>query len=163
MSSNPERENSHLWPEKFSERQYFVLCITWWHLLPIILTNFSVESLARLPSVWYFYALVVCWLFIFNDPKGDANIKHWMEIRLCKISLIIRHPALPQGVYFRLSLLRLISSPYACVRGFYPLTGHVYSIIQLITNKPGDKTETGTNILWSVKLNCHPQALQREH
>ena len=100
--------------------------------------------------------------FAGNELKGDANIKYWMEIRLCKISLIIRHPALPRGAYFRGSLRRSISIPFTCVRGCYPLTGHVHSIIQSITNKPGHKTETGTNILWSVKLNCHPRELQNE-
>ena len=86
--------------------------------------------------LWFFRSL-----FASNDPTGDANIKYWMEIRLCKISLIIRHPALLQGDYFRLSLLISILIPLRW--GCYPLTGHVHSIIQLITNKPGDKTETG--------------------
>ena len=117
MSSNPERENSHLWPEKFSERQYFVLCITWWHLLLIILTNFSVESLASVCWVFCCSCGFVRSSFAGNELKGDGVIKHWMEIRLCKVSLTIRHQVLPQGVYFRLSLLISISIPFTCVGG----------------------------------------------
>ena len=56
--------------------------------------------------------------FAGNELKGDGVIKHWMEIRLCKVSLTIRHQVLPQGVYFRLSLLISISIPFTCVRGF---------------------------------------------